>query len=592
MKNFFRTVLATIVGLIIFNILLFLLFLISIGIISTAVSFGKRIQPVQSNSILHLTLDYPIEDRVQDTPLSQFEFTGTKLEQKFGLNEILKMIEKAKNDEKITGIYLEVDNLQSNMANIEEIRNSLLDFKESGKFIISSSSTYMQPSYYLATAADSIYMNPSGLLTFVGLSSQVLFFKKAMEKLGIEAEIFRHGQYKSAVEPFMYKELSEDNERQLTVLLGTIWKHMLNGIGKQRNIPIDNLQSLAENLTINTPGVALQNNLVDGLLYQDQVFEILKSLSGITEKKQSPRLVTLDKYYLLEGAGRKPVTENKLAVIYAQGPIVLGEGNFDEIGAKKMARTIRQARKDSTVKAIVFRVNSGGGSAIASEVIWRELLLAQKEKPVIASLGGVAASGGYYIVTPADTIVSETSTITGSIGVFGILINASQFLEEKIGITSDMVKTAKHADLGNVFRPVSEFEAKIIQQSIDTIYWQFVTRVAEGRNMDTGKVNEIAGGRIWSGADAEEIGLVDLIGGLDESIKIAASKAGLEEYSIINLPRYENIISRLLRDISSDMKTRTLKNELGENYIYYRTLKSLIKSHGIQMRMDYDISIE
>lgn len=587
MKGFFKYLLASILGVI---IAMFLFFFIVMGIIGAAVSKQDQAVKIEKNTILHVTLDQVITDRSTKNPMESFDFANFKPVAQLGLNDILENIKKAKTDENISGIYLDLDVIPAGIATIEEIRNSLLDFKTSGKFIISYADTYTQATYYIASVSDKVYLNPEGMLLFVGLRAELMFFKEALEKLGIEMQIIRHGKFKSAVEPFMYTKMSDENREQTMTYMGAIWNKMLTGISESRGISVDDLNKIANNLSLKNADAAVEYKFVDGLKYKD---EILNELMTLTEKKDIDKIKTIDlgKYTKVPKKDRKSLERDKIAVVYASGNVIMGEGPEGTIGSDRISQAIREARKDSSVKAIVFRVNSGGGSALASEVIWREVKLAQEVKPVIASLGDVAASGGYYIVCPAQTIVASPNTITGSIGVFGVLPNGKELMNKKLGIHIDVAKTNEYADMGSFFRPLTAQEKDLIQFEIEEIYQTFITHVAEGRKMTKEKVDEIGQGRVWSGANAMEIGLIDEFGGLDKAIELAAKAANLEKYRVIDLPKLKDPFQQIMDDLTGNAKISILKNELGDEYIYYETLQNIRSMQGIQARIPFDIEV-
>jgi protease-4 len=509
-----------------------------------------------------------------------------------GLNEILENIKKAKTDENITGIYLETGLVPPGISNTYEIRNALLDFKKSGKFILCYSNDLMlQTSYYLGTVADSLFLNPSGVFEFFGLRSEITFYKNALDKLGIEMQIVRHGTYKSAVEPYINEKMSKESRDQTLGFIEPIWNEMLKGISEERGLTTMQLNELANNLVINSAEAAFQESMVDGLKYYDEIVDILKELSGIQGNKKL-RLVSMVSYSKVpEQRQHKGLAKDKIAMIYASGVITIGEGNETGIGAITFAREIRKAREDSSIKAIILRINSPGGIFIAADQIWREVDLASRVKPVIASMGNVAASGGYYIAAPADTILANPTTITGSIGAFATIPNAQKLLNDKLGITFDVVKTNEYADFGSFYRPLNSAEKKYLQAGIERTYDDFVSRVALGRNMTREAVDSVAEGRVWSGTDAQKIGLVDRMGGLTDAIELAAEMAGLDHYRIISLPAQEDPYQRLLKELSGNIRTSILKKELGVSYRYYQDLKELVENSGIQMRMPYFIEV-
>jgi protease-4 len=587
MKSFFKYLLASVLGVLLASLIMFF---IIIGGIGAMVSSQDQPVKVKAHTILHIKLDQPIMDRSNNSPFDNFDFASFVPTNQLGLNDILNNIEKAKTDPNIDGIYLDLTFIPTGIATIEEIRNALIDFKESEKFIVSYSDTYTQASYYIASVSDKIYLNPEGLLTFVGLRSEIMFFKETLKKLGVEPQIIRHGKFKSAVEPFMYTKMSEANRLQVMTYMGSIWDQMLKGISEERKMTIDQLNELANKLALNNAQSAVDNGLVDEIKYKD---EILTELASLTDKKDSDKLesISLSKYTKVPNAKRKSLEKDKIAVIYASGNVIMGEGQEGTIGSDRISRAIRKARKDSSVKAIVFRVNSGGGSALASEVIWREVKLAQEIKPVIASLGDVAASGGYYIVAPAQKIIASPNTITGSIGVFGVLFNGKELLNKKLGVYVDVVKTNNFADMGTFTRKLTAQEREVIQLSVEDIYSTFISHVAEGRNMTTEEVDEIGQGRVWSGANALENGLIDDFGGLDDAIKIAAEVANIEKYRTVNYPKLKDPIEQLLEDFQGNVRVSILKNELGDEYKYYNAVQNLKNLQGIQARIPYAVEI-
>ena len=587
MKDFLKFMLATILGILITFVMFFFLLLVIIS----ASSKDKPVE-VKPNTLLHITLTEQIVERSAENPFDIFPAEGFSSLKQVGLNDILNNIKKAKSDKNIAGIYMEPYIINAGIGTVEEIRDALIDFKESGKFIISYSEVYTQYSYYLSSVSDKIYLNPTGELPLFGLGARIIFFKEAMDRLGIEAQILRHGKFKSAVEPFMYNQMSEDNRKQTLAWVSTIWDHMLQGISKERNISVAKLNSLADNLTVKCAEDALANNLVDSLLYKDEVINKLKELTGTAEKKDL-NSVSLKKYTKVpKTRDYKGLARDKIAVIYAHGDVIMGNRGEGTISSERISKAIRKARRDSTIKAIVFRVNSGGGSAFASEVIWREVDLATKVKPVVASMGDVAASGGYYILAPADTIVANPNTITGSIGVFSILPNAQKFFNNKLGINLDVAKTNPYADMGNPFRSLKPEETEYFHYSIEKIYGTFVSHVSSGRNMTWDEVDAIGQGRVWSGTNAMENGLIDVFGGLERAVEIAAEMCGLEKYRIVELPVLEDPLQLLLKELSENARTRLLKKELGEYYKYFEQLEDLENMSGVQARLPFKVELQ
>ncbi len=589
MKSFFKYLLASILGVMIAGLLLFFIF---IGIISAMVSSQDKPVDIKKNSVLLLKLNQSIHDRKPSMPLIFSDITSLSAETALGLNEILNCIEKARLDTNIRGIYLELTDMSAGIATVEEIRKALIDFKKSGKFIVAFSNSFSQKSYYLASVSDKLYLNPEGSVDFVGLSAELMFYKKTLEKLDIEPEVIRHGKFKSAVEPFMYDKMSPENREQIKTYVGSIWNHMVEQIGISRNIPVEKLNNFADSLLMWNNEAAVRYGMIHALLYKDQVLDTLATLVHINKAKDLS-MVTLQKYVNApKSKSDKSFTRDKIAVIYAEGDIVVGEQGEGSIGSEKIARTIRNARQDSSIKAIVFRVNSGGGSALASEVIWRELSLARQVKPVIASMGDLAASGGYYIVAAADTIVASPNTITGSIGVFGLLVNAEDFMENKLGVTTDVEKTNAYSDFGSIFRPLTGTERMVLQNMVDETYKTFVTHVSDGRKISYESVDQMGEGRVWSGTNALGLKLVDVLGGLNDAIDIAAKKAGLDNYRIVELPKQEDPFTQVMKELTGDVRERLIRKEISEFYPQYRALKEMLSGDRIQAKLPYEIRIQ
>lgn len=562
-----------------------------LGIVGAIVSSAdKKEVKIEPNSILYVDLKQEIVDRGSEDPFKGFDFASFQPNSPIGLNQILKAIANAKEDSNIKGILLELDAVNAGAATTEEIRNALIDFKSSGKFIYAYSDTYSQKAYYLASVADSVFLNPEGMIEWLGLRSEIMFFKKTLEKLGVEPQILRHGKFKSAVEPFMLDKMSPENREQTLTYVSSIWNQWVKGISETRGISADKLNSLANNMEIFNAKKAMENKLVDGLIYKDELIATLKTKLGIEEKKDISS-IELKKYFKAPEVAKRKFSKDKIAVIYASGEIGMGEGGDDNIGSEGLSRTIRKARRDSSIKAIVFRINSPGGSALASEVIWREVDLAAKVKPVIVSMGDVAASGGYYIAAPATTIMANPTTITGSIGVFGLFFNLQKALDNKLGITVDVVKTNDHADFFSVFRPMTAEEKAVGQMFIEQTYQTFIGHVSAGRGIPVEQVDAIGQGRVWSGVNAKDIKLVDEFGGLTDAIKLAAEKAGLENYRLVELPKQKKLFEQLMEDMSAEAKAWMLKDELGLSFKAYNRIKSMLNNQGVQARMPYDIEV-
>ena len=562
--------------------------LIVVGLVANASK--DTTSEINSNSILHIILNNDVVERSSKNPFKNFDLTNFDQDKQPGLTDIVALINAASTDDKIKAIYLDIDEISSGIASVEEIRNALINFKKSKKPIISYSEVYTQKAYYLASVADKIYLNPAGLLEFKGFSAKVMFYKGALEKLEIEPEIIRVGSFKSAVEPYMLDHMSDSSKLQTNVLLNSIYQHFLTQVSKGRNISIKELAAIANELKVQTAQDALKYKLVDGLKYKDEIIAELSKISN-TNNEEELKLVGLSEY-LQSNPIKASTATDKIAVIYAAGEIVSGSGNDDNIGSERVSAAIRKARLDKNVKAIVLRINSPGGSALASDVIWREVILTKKVKPVIASMGDVAASGGYYIACAADQIIAEPNTITGSIGVFGVLFNAEKFFKNKLGITFDGTKTAEFADLGDYSRPLSPTEKNIIQQSVNQIYKDFTNKVAAGRNLPIQKVLNIAGGRVWSGSDALRIGLVDSLGNMNDALRLAAQKANLKDYRIINLPEETATLEKILTGLSGKIKMQFLKAEYGEGYQYYQEFANIKSMKGIQTRLPVNLNIQ
>lgn len=589
MREFFKYVFATVVGIIISAFLIALVFVVLIVGLISAVGSDKH-APAEDNSVLYLNLDQTIKERTPSRSLESLPYIGSGEDKSIGFNDILIALRRAKTDDNIKCIYLNVSSPGAGKATLKEIRDGITDFRKSKKKVIAYSEVYTQDAYYLASAADKVYLNPQGALEFKGFSSQLTFFKGAMEKIGIEAQIIRVGNYKSAVEPFINDKMSDYNRRQVTAYVGGLYHTFLEGISSSRHIPADSLYAYADQYRIHQPEDALRYQLVDGLKYKDEVLDELKSLSG-KGKKETITSVSINDY----AKNQKPQdsgSDNRIAVIYANGDITGGEGNDESIGSERISRAIRKARTDDKVKAIVLRVNSGGGSALASDVIWREIILSKKVKPVIASFGDVAASGGYYIGCAADSIFVQPNTITGSIGVFGIIPNFQNLLTNKLGITFDGVKTGRYADIMSVNRPLTPGERLIIQTDVNHVYDTFTSRVADGRKKSRAYIDSIGGGHVWIGTDAVKIGLADRIGNFNDAIAAAGKKARLTDYKIVEYPQKIDPIKSLMNDATDNIRIYYAKREFGANFFLYQQMKKALVNAGVQARMPFQLSIQ
>lgn len=588
MREFFKYLFASMLG---FFLSMVIIFIICIVIVVGAISSidSDKTVVVSNNSVLFLNLDQAITERTPKNPFGSLPIVGSEEKDGIGLNDFIKAVQKAKTDDNIKCIYLNVSSPNAGYATLREVRNALIDFKKSHKKIIAYSEVYTQGAYYLASVADKVYLNPEGALEFKGFSSQLTFFKGTLEKVGVEMQVIRVGNYKSAVEPFILDKMSDYNRKQVTAYVGGLYNTFLSDIAQSRNISKDTLYTIADNYKVREPQDAVNFKMIDALKYKDQILEELKGLSGRT-RGENIRTVSINDYAKNNtdtGEGK-----DKVAVIYANGEINGGEGSDNQIGSERISRAIRKARLDDDIKAVVLRVNSPGGSALASDVIWREIVLTKKEKPVIASFGDVAASGGYYIGCAADSIFVQPNTITGSIGVFGIIPNFQNLMTNKLGITFDGVKTGKYADIMATNRPMTEGERFIIQNELNRIYSGFVSRVADGRKKSKAYIDSIGGGHVWIGTDAVQIGLADRIGSFNDAIKAAAKKAKLKKYKVVEYPDVIDPWKSLMDESTDKIKTYYTKQELGDNYFLYQQMKKVIASSGIQARMPFEAVIK
>ncbi len=572
-------------------------FFFKVGVVSSMISGlsaeTETISKPQANSVLYMKLDYAISDRTTDNPFGSINFNSMETKDMTGLNVILRNIEQAKTDPNIKGIYMELSSIPTSTATLQEIRDKLIEFKESGKFIITYGESYSQSAYYMASIADKIYINPEGALDLHGMASQITFYKHLLDKLDIEMQIVRgpNNRFKSAVEPYFLDKMSEANREQMEKLLGTVWGQILSGISQSRNISVEQLNDIADNLeTYFDANKALEYGLVDNLYYKDQVLEELKGLTGSNKDINAISNAKYAKSYKDKGTSK-----NEVAIIYATGQIYDGKGNPDQaIYSENLSKTIRKAREDENVKAVVLRVNSPGGSAVASAIIGRELDLTKEVKPVIVSMGDYAASGGYWISAKADYIFADPTTLTGSIGVFGTVPNLQGFLNDKVGLTFDAAKTNKNADFGTLTQPLTEFQYSKLQEMVVKTYNDFTGRVAEGRGLTQTYVDSIGQGRVWAGADAIEIGLVDKLGDMEDAIAYAAEKANLgNDFKVTEWPKQKDFFTRMMESMNeSDKLDAAMKQKMGVYYDYLQGLDNLQKNTGIQARLPFDMIIE
>lgn len=587
-KVFLAALLAVIVGSIITGFVWFMIFMV---MVASSMPSGST---VKSHSILTINFDESIQDTPETDPFAGFDLMSMELNSSISLWEVLRALEAAKTDDRIDGIYLRfTGGGSSDAATVEELRNALLDFRESGKFVVAYNETYTQTGYYLASAADKIYLQPEGGLSWQGLSFSVMFYKGLLDKLDISVEVFRPTvcKYKSAVEPFILTGMSDANRQQMTELAESMWKTMTEAVAESRGISVEQLNAIADNLSVTLPEEALEYGFVDGLIYEDEMDDIFAELGAQTDRKGEYRFVTLGEYAgQLTSSGS--LKDPKVAIIYAEGDIVDGYGSNGSIYGNSLAELLKSARLDDNVKSVVLRVNSPGGSALASDVIWREMELLKAQKPVIVSMGGYAASGGYYISAPADYIVADNLTLTGSIGVFGMIPYGGKFLKDKIGITFDAVNTNTSSDMGGISRQLKDSERATIMRGVDKVYTTFTGLVSEGRNLPLDDVLEIAGGRVWSGSEGCEIGLVDEIGGLKRAISIAAQTAELgDNYRVEEILNEPSGFGEIFGSLNTRIGEKYMKSKYGEFYRDYEKAQEIVSRKGVQAYCPYVIGI-
>ena len=592
MKDFLKFTLATVTGIILSSIVLFIISMVTLfGIMSA--SDTETI--VKKNSVMMLDLNGTLVERTQEDPLGILSQLFGDESNTYGLDDILSSIQKAKENENIKGIYLQASSLGTSYASLQEIRNALLDFKESGKFVIAYADSYTQGLYYLSSAADKMLLNPKGMIEWRGIASAPLFYKDLLQKIGVEMQVFKVGTYKSAVEPFIATEMSPANREQVTAFITSIWGQVTEEVSASRNIPVDSLNVYADRMLMFYPSEeSVRCGLADTLIYRNDVRNYLKKLVEIDEDDNLP-MVGLSDMMNVKKNVPKDKSGNIVAVYYASGEITdypSSATSEDGIVGSKVIRDLRKLKDDNDVKAVVLRVNSPGGSAFASEQIWHAVKELKTKKPVIVSMGDYAASGGYYISCVADTIVAEPTTLTGSIGIFGIIPNVKG-LTDKIGLSYDVVKTNKYADFGNIMRPFNEDERSLLQMMITEGYDTFVSRCAEGRHMTKEAIEKIAEGRVWTGETAKKLGLVDELGGIDKALDIAVAKAGIEGYTIVSYPAKQDFFSSLLDTKPTNyVESQLLKSKLGEFYQQSGLLKNLQEQSMIQARIPFELNIK
>ena len=584
MKDFIKYTMATVVGLVLVSIIMGILTFVSMaGMIA---SEGMS-SPIEKKSVLRITLKGSITERAgEENPLSKL---GGETTQQIALDQALQALEKAAKNDKIEGIYMEGGILSAYPAEVQELRQALLKFKKSGKWIIAYADTYSRSAYYLCSVADKVYLNPIGMLDWSGLSSNPMFFTGLMKKLGIKMQVFKVGTYKSAVEPYIAEQMSDANREQVSSYQQSIWNNMLKDVAKSRKTTAEALNSLADSMTIlSGPEASVKGGLVDKLCYQDEVKKILKNKAKM-EEDESLRFVSISDVALSEELNDK--VDDEIAVYYAYGEIkediTGGFAQESAITSKQMTKDLQELREDDDVKAVVLRVNSPGGSAYASEQIWREVQLLSKEKPVIVSMGALAASGGYYISCGANKIFAEPTTLTGSIGIFGMIPDATELLTDKLGLSFDVVKTNAHSDFGAMGRPLNESECRLMQAYINQGYELFTGRVAQGRNISQDSVKAVAEGRVWTGEQAMKIGLVDKLGNLNDAIAAAAKAAKIEKYSVGRYPEPAPWFASLLQEKKADYMDSQMRSALGEFYPAFSLIRNLKNQDAIQARMTF-----
>ena len=594
-KVFLASLLAFIVGTFVVFAFFFMIFA------GFAASFSTKPIAVAERSVLKIDLGDSIvdspENKVNTLDLSSYKISGSNT-----ILEVLRAVEYAAEDPYIKGIYINFTGSGGmTSANVEELRSALLKFRESGKFVVSYNETYSTLGYYLCSVSDKVFVNPEGAFDWRGLTTGVMFYKGLLDKLDAEVEVFRHGSFKAGVEPFITDRMSPENRLQTSIMVNSYWNVMLQDIQASRSITAAELNNFAENLTIKDVETAQRMGLVDGLLYQDQVNGYLYALchdedpAGRMDDRKSPKVnsVSLSDYIAANTMSYNRSSRNRIALIYADGDIIDGESVRGSIGSITMSEKISNARKDDAIKAVVLRINSPGGSALASEIMWRELKMLQEEKPLIVSMGGYAASGGYYIASPADVILADRSTITGSIGVYGLKLNIDRTLRNKLGITMDFVKTNPSADMMMPFRSLNRSERDFVQYQIEDTYATFVNHVAEGRNMTFDEVDAIAQGRVWLGADANNNGLVDGFGGLDDAIRLAADRASItSDYRVVEITDAPDSFAAIMQMVTGVRAKSRLESELGEAFRDYNMLMNTLSEEGIQARLPYFVDFQ
>ncbi len=584
---FLRNVFATLVALVIFSLAAITFFIVGLGVLS---SVGDKPVDIADNTILHLKIDRPILERSVENPWDNvIAFSGRN--SGIGLKELKQAIKRAAQDDRIQGIFLEPKYLYSGLGKLYELRQELEAFQETGKFVIAYGEYYTESEYYLASVADEVYLPEEGMLEFNGFRAEYNFLKGTMDKLGIETQVFRVGSYKSSVEQFTRTEMSEESREQTVSLLKSFYATYLEDISRSRDLEKSKLRLVADSMLATSAKNALKYRLITDTKYFDQVIAELKFRTDI-DSTDDLKSVRLDPY--LTSTSSLNQGSEKIAVVFADGEILNGKGNRESIGSESFSKQLRKLREDDRIKAVVLRINSPGGSSLASDVIWREVMKTSEVKPIIASMSDLAASGGYYIAMACDSIVAQPLTITGSIGIYSMHFNAQEMLEDKLGITTDVVKTGPLSDVFTISRPFTDYEKNMFQKNVDEGYRTFITKAASGRGMEIDEIDAAARGRIWSGVQAQNNGLVDVIGGLDDAVALAARAAGLEDdqYRLRYYPRQKTILEELLSDFGGAFEESRMKSKLGKFYPLIKKINSLQNYQGLQTRLPFDITIQ
>ncbi|HPM30189.1 MAG TPA: signal peptide peptidase SppA [Chryseolinea sp.] len=583
--GFFKTFFAAFLAMVAFVFVGFIFFLVLVASLSSSEEII-----VKDNSVLHLKLDAQITELQLEDPFAGLPVLGSEIPN-IGLMQLKQALDHAKSDDKIKGIYLDVSYPQTGFSTLEEIRQSIINFRQSGKWVVAYTEVMSEGAYYLATAADKVYLNPEGEMEFNGMTIEVSFYKNLFDKLEIKPQVFRVGEFKSAVEPFLLDKMSEANKLQLTELANSIYDYMLVQISEERGVSKERLEEISDKMLVRNASLAKEFGLIDSLLYQDEFETTIKTKLNI-EPSSKINFISYGKYR--KSFSNYKSSKNEIAVIVAEGTIMPGSGDHSQqlVGADTYVEEIRKARENKNIKAIIIRVNSPGGEFRSSDMIWREIQLAKKEKPVIASMSDYAASGGYYLSMGCDTIVAQPHTITGSIGIFGMMFDMSGFLGNKIGITFDEVKTGEFGEMFTVTRPLNEAEKNYWQTNLDEHYELFTGKAADGRNVSKDEIKKVASGRVWTGSQATERKLVDVLGGFDDAVKIAADKAGISsDYKLRFYPAQKPFLEEFMSKLQENSKTDALKSELGEHYIWFQQLQRIKSFQGAQARMPFEFNI-